>query len=173
MAAEAKLPKPHIIRPVRPSDRDMIREFITRQWGADIVITRGRIWKVADLPGFLAEIEGEFAGLVTFHLENDECEIVTLDSLFPGQGIGTDLVAEVRGAALQTGCRRLWLITTNDNLRALRFYQRAGFVITAVYPNSIDAMRKIKPIPLIGMDGIPIRDEIELTIPLSESSILS
>lgn len=166
MAAGKEIRRRHTIRAVRPSDRDRIREFVTRQWGADIVITRGRIWQVGGLPGFIAEVGGEFAGLVTFRIEGEECEIVTLDSLRPGQGIGTDLVADVRRTALQAGCRRLWLITTNDNLHALRFYQKAGFVIAAVYPNSIEEIRKLKPIPLIGMDGIPIRDEIELTISL-------
>jgi len=57
--------------------------------------------------------------------------------------------------------------TTNDNLNALRFYQKRGFVLAAVYPEAIERARKIKPtISLIGYEGIPLRDEIELEMPL-------
>lgn len=58
---------------------------------------------------------------------------------------------------------RIWLITTNDNLNALGFYQKRGFRIKAVYPGAVDEARRIKPeIPLAASNGIPIRDEIEL-----------
>ena len=108
------------------------------------------------------------AGLVTFHIAGDACEIVTLDSLHPGQGIGTALIEAVKAAAGAAGCRRLWLITTNDNLHALGFYQKRGFRLVAVHPGAVDDSRKLKPeIPLIGNDGIPIRDEIELEIVLT------
>jgi len=73
------------------------------------------------------------------------------------------LVAAVKRAAQETGCRRLWLITTNDNLDALRLYQRRGFTLAAVHPNAAAEARRLKPeIPLIGEYGIPIRDELEL-----------
>ncbi|MFP3471139.1 GNAT family N-acetyltransferase, partial [Micrococcus sp. SIMBA_144] len=62
-----------------------------------------------------------------------------------------------------SGCSRITLITTNDNLAALKFYQKRGFVMTAIHRNAVEKARKIKPeIPLIGNDGIPIRDEIQL-----------
>jgi hypothetical protein len=55
------------------------------------------------------------------------------------------------------------LVTTNDNLNALRFYQKRGFVLVAVHRNALEVSRKLKPeIPLVGMDSIPLRDEIEL-----------
>ena len=94
-------------------------------------------------------------------------EVVTLDSLRPGRGIGTALIEAVKSAASAAGCRRLWLITTNDNLHALGFYQKRGFRLVAVHPGAVDAARRLKPeIPLNGNDGIPIRDEIELEIVL-------
>jgi ribosomal protein S18 acetylase RimI-like enzyme len=64
-------------------------------------------------------------------VEGDSCELVTIDSLDEGSGVGTALVEAVAKAARAAGCCRLWLITTNDNLRALRFYQRRGFELVA------------------------------------------
>ena len=65
--------------------------------------------------------------------------------------------------------RRAWLITTNDNLDAIRFYQRRGFTIATVHAGAIEQSRTIKPsIPLVGSYGIPIRDEIEFEMLLSE-----
>jgi RimJ/RimL family protein N-acetyltransferase len=106
--------------------------------------------------------------VLTYHIDGDACEIVTIDSLVPNAGIGTALIEAVRRAAQRAGCRRLWLITTNDNTVALRFYQKRGFVLAALYPNAVARSRQVKPeIPLTGNDGIPIRDEIELEMTLS------
>lgn len=99
--------------------------------------------------------------------EGDDCEIVTLDSLNPGIGIGTALLDAVEDRARQAHCTRLSITTTNDNLNALRFYQKRGFLLVAVYRNAVDVARKLKPqIPLIGRDGIPVHDEIELQMNL-------
>ena len=82
-------------------------------------------------------------------------------------GIGTALIDAVKDVATMARCKRLWLITTNDNMAALHFFQKRGFMLVAVYPNALEQSRKLKPeIPLIGIDGIPLRDEIELEMPL-------
>jgi hypothetical protein len=61
----------------------------------------------------------------------------------------------------------LWLITTNDDLRALGFYQKRGMSLVMVYRNAMDLARKLKPqIPLVGLNCIPFRDEIELEMVL-------
>jgi ribosomal protein S18 acetylase RimI-like enzyme len=78
------------------------------------------------------------------------------------------LIEAVKGAAEDAGCRRLRVVTTNDNLHALRFYQRKGFILTALRPNALEETRKRKPVPLLGEDGIPIRDEIEFEMPLDQ-----
>jgi ribosomal protein S18 acetylase RimI-like enzyme len=72
----------------------------------------------------------------------------------------------VKTFAKRSGCRRLRLTTTNDNLNALRFYQKVGFILAALRPNAIEKTRKLKPIPMLGENGIPIRDEIELELML-------
>ncbi|MCJ7584718.1 MAG: GNAT family N-acetyltransferase [Anaerolineales bacterium] len=150
-----------------PADRDWVRRKIIETWGAETVVVHQTVYHPAELPGFIAEAEGEIAGLLTYHLEGEACEIVTLDTWRTGLGVGTALIETVKQAAGREKCRRLWLVTTNDNLPALRFYQKRGFVIAAVHVNSIEKDRRLKPeIPLTGMDGIPIRDEIELEMML-------
>jgi ribosomal protein S18 acetylase RimI-like enzyme len=106
-------------------------------------------------------------GLLTYAVRGEACEIVTLNSWAEGLGVGTALLAAARETARAAGCRRLWLVTTNDNLPALRFYQRRGFRLVAVHAGAVDEARKIKPqIPVIGLDGIPLRDELELAMEL-------
>jgi ribosomal protein S18 acetylase RimI-like enzyme len=102
-------------------------------------------------------------GLITYRVDGDGCEIITLNSLMERIGIGTALVKAVQSKAASSNWRRLWLITTNDNLQALSFYQRRGFSLAALHRNAVDLSRKLKPeIPQIGFNGIPIRDELEL-----------
>jgi GNAT superfamily N-acetyltransferase len=129
------------------------------------VVTRGQIHRADQLPGLVAVANSEPVGLVTYIIRNGDCEIVTLDSLQAGKGIGSSLVAQVRAIAEDNHCARLWLITTNDNTDALCFYQKIGFELAAIHRGAIVESRKLKPqIPQTGNGGIPIRDEIELEI---------
>jgi ribosomal protein S18 acetylase RimI-like enzyme len=92
---------------------------------------------------------------------------VTLDAFAERRGVGSALLEDVASLARRRRCRRLWLITTNDNLNALRFYQRRGLRLVAVRPGAVVEARKLKPeIPTMGAEGIPIRDEIELELAL-------
>jgi len=154
-----------MIRPLGSQDSASALEMV-RAWGAYFVLSRGRKIYAAELPGFCAVAPaGERQGLATYELVGAECQLVTLHAIRRYSGIGTSPPAAVRDAAAGAGCRRLWLITTNDNLDAIRFYQRRGFVLTAVYPDAIAESRKLKPqIPRIGNYGIPIRDELLFTL---------
>ncbi len=155
------------IRRVEADDREWMLRILQEQWGSSSIVTRGRIHDAGNLPGFVALLDGEPQGLLTFCLAEGECEIITLNSLKEGRGIGTKLLKAAREYALQAGSTRLWLVTTNDNLRALRFYQKRGFELVALRCRAIEQSRKLKPeIPALGLDGIPIRDEIELELPL-------
>ena len=133
------------------------------------MVSRGRTICAAKLPGFCAvSPREERVGLATYEVVGDDCQLVTLHAFVPFAGIGTRLVEAVRKAALDSGCRRLWLVTTNDNLDALRFYQRRGFSLVAVHRGLRDVARRLKPeIPVVGAYGIPIRDEVELEMLLS------
>jgi ribosomal protein S18 acetylase RimI-like enzyme len=153
------------VRPVAPGDEPWVREAIRARWGGDIVVSRGAVWEPAALPGFVAEEAGRRIGLITYREMGDEWEIVTIDALVERSGVGTILIEAVLAAARAAGRRRVWLITTNDNLDALRFYQRRGFAIAAVHRDAVTESRRRKPsIPLVGAHGIPIRDEIELEL---------
>jgi N-acetylglutamate synthase-like GNAT family acetyltransferase len=150
------------IQPVVDSDKNWVLEVV-RHWGADFVVTRGRKVYPAEIEGFYAvDDSGKKVGLVTYEIFGDQCEMVTLDAFEKFSGVGTVLTEKVRQVATARGCKRLWLITTNDNLDAIRFYQRRGFTIAAIHVNSLAQSRKLKPsIPEIGQHGIPLRDEIE------------
>jgi ribosomal protein S18 acetylase RimI-like enzyme len=155
------------VRAVTPADADWIRQHVTRVWRADIVVAHGEVFRPHELPGFIASSDGKAVGLVTYRIDGDGCEIVTIDSTRPGAGIGTRLIDTVKEAALREGCRRLWLLTTNDNLNAIGFYQKRGFALVRVHIGAATEARRLKPsIPLIGFDGIPVRDDIELEMQL-------
>ena len=160
------------IRPYAAEDRAWASQMLAEHWGSQEVVSRGRTVDATQLPGYVAVREGQLAGLATYRLQRRECELVTLDSLQPGWGIGTALVAAVQNTAVAAGCWRLWLITTNDNLAALRFYQRRGFRLAALYPNALAETRRLKPmLSLVGLNGIPLRDEIELEVILDEKGL--
>jgi len=151
------------IRPLTAEDSEWVQQTTIEYWGDTIVVAHGKVYHPHTLPGFVAILKGNRVGLLTYALEEENCEIVTLASTKPGIGIGTLLIKAVTRMARETGCKRLWLITTNDNLHALRFYQKHGFRLLTVHRHAVDAARLLKPrIPLIGNDQIPLHDEIEL-----------
>lgn len=143
---------------------------MTKYWGADAQAVRGALFYPHELPGFVAE-EGEtVVGVATYRrLDPINCELTTLNSLQAGVGIGGALVRAVVDAAKMLGCTRLLVVTTNDNLRALGFYQRRGFVLHEVRIDAVTiARRTLKAvIPLVADNGIPIRDEIELAVDIN------
>lgn len=153
------------IRPMTKEDRNWVAQFLDENWGSTRIVSRGQVYLAHLLPGFIAEKEGERVGLITFRIDEVSCEIVTINSTLANQGIGTALIDAVKQVVLEEGVKRIWLIITNDNLSALRFYQKRGFVLAALYPRALDLSRKLKPeIPLFGYEGIPLRDEIELEL---------
>lgn len=169
------------IRPLERSDREWVAHFLDERWGTTQIVSRGKAVYGHLLPGFTAErVEGEEdteteepeeeaeegsnrIGLITVNVDEKECEITTLDSLDEEAGVGSALVEAVEAWAKESGIKRLWLVTTNDNLAALKFWQKRGYELVMIHRNAIAEARRIKPqIPITGIDGIPIRDEIEL-----------
>jgi GNAT superfamily N-acetyltransferase len=152
------------VRPLAEEDRPWAVEIETDSWGEPVVARLGELVDPTGLPGFIAFLNGERAGLLSYALRGDQCEVVTIRSLHEGRGIGRALLDAVRDAAIEAGCRRLWLMTTNNNLRALQLYQRWGMDIVALHRHAVsDARRRLKPsIPNRDGDGIPIAHELEL-----------
>lgn len=151
---------------VRPLDPAGVA-LVVSQWGREVA-RRGEVVAVDGLPGFAAWIGGERAGLLTYAVRGDECEVVTLQSLVPGRGVGRALMDAARAAAVDAGCRRLWLVTTNDNVRAIGFYQRWGLDLCAFRRDAVNESRRtLKPgIPERAENGIPIAHELELELRL-------
>lgn len=158
---------PFTLRPAAVADRPWLRQFMRDHWGAEEMVAAGRLFYPAENPAFLAVEDGQVVGVVTYEFHADECEITSINTHYPTSGIGTALIGRVAAEARSRSCRRVWLITTNDNLNALRFYQKRGFRLAALYPGAVDESRTIKPqIPLVGENGIPLHDEIRLELAL-------
>ncbi|HEY0808403.1 MAG TPA: GNAT family N-acetyltransferase [Pseudonocardiaceae bacterium] len=153
------------VRPIEPGDRPTVERLQIELWGAAYSVSHGIVFRPAELPGFLTLDGDEIVGMLTYvPPEDGTVEIVTVDALRRHQGIGTLLLNAVHTRAGSLGASCLVLTTTNDNVDALRFYQRRGFQLTALRPGQAHESRKLKPeFPLIGNYGIPITDELELT----------
>ena len=160
-------PSGPLVRDLADEDRDWLAEVITAAWGLPVVSLSGAHDVVA-LPGLVAEQVpgGTPLGVLTYRAGPGGLEIVTLNSLAEGRGIGTALLAQARRRAWQAG-QRLWLTTGNDNVRAIGFYQRRGMDIVALHRNFADEVRKIKPWLAEETDGeIAFRHAIEPEYPV-------
>jgi GNAT superfamily N-acetyltransferase len=155
------------IRSKNGLDKKWIHKFVEKQWGADKIVLPNGIYIPSDLSGFIADKNGKPVGLVTYIYELSVCKIITLNVLEKHEGIGTLLLDSVIEISKRDDLKQIMLYTTNDNVDGLRFYQKRGFIISKVYLNQIINARKIKPeISMIGEYGIPIRDDIELSLNL-------
>jgi len=157
-----------VIRPGEAADAAALEAFLGRH-NSLRVARRGTVEPVPGHPALLAEDDGRLVGVLTYVLDPPQCEVLTLQVEDRRRGLGTALLAEAGLIAAHSGCTRLWLITTNDNVDALRFYQRRGFRLAALYPGAVDESRaRLKPeIPPVGEYGIPLRDELELELTLA------
>jgi GNAT superfamily N-acetyltransferase len=153
-----------VIRAYRESDRQWADAYMDEWFGGALQVRRGERLDVLALPGFVAERDGGPAGIATYRLENGNCELAFIAAFERHQGTGTALLEAVLEAVAP--CDRVWVVTTNDNLDALRFYQRRGFRLSAIRTGAVDWSREhVKPhIGLVGDFGIPLRDEIELEL---------
>jgi GNAT superfamily N-acetyltransferase len=132
---------------------------------ATLLSAMAKLYYPAKLEGFIASIEGQRIGLATYYVHNDDSlELITIDALVQGKGIGSKLLLAVEEKAKTLNCKQIIVVTTNDNIDALAFYQKRGYLISTISYDAIAEARKIKPtIPLIGNHGININCQIELT----------
>jgi len=156
-----------IIRPITPADRDYLRRELTHHWSSATIRSVDIPYQADELAGFIAELAGKPVGQITIAFEAARCEIITLSAGNEGNGIGTALIKAAADVCRERGYTRVTLTTTNDNLRALAFYQKRGWRLVAVHVGMIDRYRKLEPKhPTIGLNGIPLHDEIELALDL-------
>jgi pimeloyl-ACP methyl ester carboxylesterase/N-acetylglutamate synthase-like GNAT family acetyltransferase len=156
-------PAPYV-RDKGADDQHWVEALLQERWGSQIVVVHGASYDAAALPALVA---GRQDGLATYRIDGDQAELITLDARAPGQGTGSALITALVQRLEERGVRELCVTTTNDNLRALCFYQRRGFRITGVRCGAVDDARRLKPsISATGQHGIPISDEIELRLRL-------
>ena len=133
---------------INQQNRQQINAFISERWLSTDMIIRGKKIDMTKSDGIAAMENGGIIGLLTYAIRGGICEITSLDK--------------------ESGCRRIIVVTTNDNINAIRFYQKRGFDMARFYRNALDISRKMKPeIPLIGDHGIPLRHEIEFELNLT------
>jgi len=155
------------IRDVQASDRAWVRTFLRQRFGSTKVVSRGVLHQADELPGLIGAHEGAPNALLTYCVRDGDLEVVSLHAAIARQGLGSRLLAAAAERAHDLACRRLWLITTNDNQPAIEFYKRRGLRLVAVHRGAIAESRKLKPeIPLRGVEGRPIEDEVEFELPL-------
>jgi septum formation protein len=166
MADLAREPPAPVIRDLAEADRDWLRDLVAAEWGLPVVSTSG-CHDPGALPGLVAVSEdgGQRCGALTYRESTDGIEVVTLNSLVGGRGIGTALLREARRRADEVG-RRMFLITTNENMRAIAFYQRRGMDMVALHRDFASVVGQFKPRALdSARHGIGFRHAIEFEYP--------
>jgi len=163
------------IRAIQPDDLPFIREELIRNWHDTGIWSIGKRYQADELPGFIAvdDDKKDRLGLVTYFLHPGgwQGEVITLSSRRENAGVGGELLEAAVSAIRAAGCTRAFLTTTNDNLRALGFYQKRGWRLAVLHKGIIEEARKRHPIiPVMGMNKIPLRDEIELELFLDQQS---
>ncbi len=141
--------------------------ILTKEWGSSLIISKGKKYYINRLPGFILLVDNKIQGIITYFIKNKKCEIITLNCFIENKGIGTKLINKLKEVAKEKNCKRILLVTTNDNIKAIMFYQKKGFEIKKINFNIIKKSRKLKPeIPEKGFYDIPILHEIEFELKL-------
>ncbi|MEV0644298.1 GNAT family N-acetyltransferase [Phytomonospora sp. NPDC050363] len=154
-----------IIRVATEADRPAVDAILTASWGRPFVVLGGNGVDLTGQPALVALIGDEIVGALVYRVDGDALEVLSVNSR--AGGAGTGMITAARDHALALGLRRLWLVTTNNNSSALRFYQRNGLHLVGVRTGAVSAARKIKPtIPRNDHDGHAIDDELVLELRL-------
>ena len=142
-----------------------IEDFLAAHWGSYNIVSKGKLTNASRLPRVVCRgLDSRIVGLITYLIDREDrsCEVVTINSEIEGAGIGTKLLKMVESTAKGDSCRRIWLITTNDNPEAAAFYVKRGYRLIGVHLDALEKSRELKPqIPVTGKHGISLRDEWE------------
>jgi len=155
----------YMVRHSTPADRAWIENALERNWGGCTIAVHDEAFECLSLPVLVA---GDRDGLLIYSL-GELAEIVVLESFRRGAGVGTALVNALVSRVRDARLPAIRVTTTNDNVDALRFYQRRGFHLMELRVGAVDRARKPKPsIPERGMHDIALHDELELELRLIE-----
>jgi ribosomal protein S18 acetylase RimI-like enzyme len=153
------------VRELTEADWEWKLAILKAGWGSTQVARLGELLNAEDLPGFVAEHRGGRVGLCTYAVRADGVEVVTIQALSEGEGVGRALMDRVRALAVDSGAPRLWLTTTNDNVRAIAFYQQWEMDLVRLIRNGVEVSRRVKPsIPMVGANRIDLRHELEFEL---------
>ncbi len=152
------------IRQKTAEDEAWLRDVLVRDWAGTSIVVHG---DEIDLLSFPALIAGEREGIAIFRAD-DPAELLLLHAWRKWGGVGSALVEALAARLRDRGVHSLRVTTTNDNLDALRFYQRRGFRLVELRPGAVNAARRRKAsIPELGDYDIPLTDELDLTLDLA------
>ena len=123
--------------------RRLAVQRLAREWGGTEIRIRDRACRFCDCQILVAD-GGK--GLLAYDpCDRPTVELVALNAFEPRRGIATAPLEDLVHRLQADGYVTLRLATTNDNLDALRFYQRRGFRIAALRPGAVDDARRVKP----------------------------
>jgi len=145
------------VHALQPQDRDWVSRTQATVWGSVMVVRKGELLDASTFPGYVAISDGDRVDLALFCVRGDEYEVVSVWTGVEGQGVGRALMQHCFDDARARGCPRVWLTTTNNNVRAIAFHQGLGMTLCAVYRDGVAAARQLKP-------SIPLRDELGIAI---------
>lgn len=151
------------VRSLDRGDQAWAEALVAGHFGSVRVVSQGHLHETTDLP-CLADYDAEVpVGLLHYRLDDaGDIEVVTLIAVRPRRGIGAALLGALVERAEAAGCRRVWLVTTNDNTAAQHFYRARGWTLVALHLGAVTSARALKPeIPLLGEGGVAIEDELE------------
>lgn len=154
-----------LVRPVASGDRDWVAVTLRQEWTSTSVARLGELIEAAGLPGYVAVLDGRRVGLALVDVRDRELEVVAISTTEPRRGVGAALMRRCFTDARAKRCRRVWLVTTNNNIAAIGFYQRVGMDLRSLHWQGVRASRELKPtIPERDAVGIPIDHEIEFEL---------
>jgi GNAT superfamily N-acetyltransferase len=154
-------PRPVSVRRFTAEDRQILPSFLQREWGSAMAARLDELVDASQLDGFVATHGGDVCGILTVREDQRGSEVVTLNAIVPRIGVGRALMDAAAELTRAWGTERMWLITTNNNIGAIAFYQRWGMDLVALHHNGVERARRLKPSIPMEADGIPIRHELE------------
>lgn len=156
--------------PVNDANRKQIKRLLIDQWYTTDMIIRGVSVDMTKAGGIAAYEKESIVGLVLYAITDSICHLISLNSLIRHKGIATELISRVADIARGGHCTKIVAVTTNDNIDAIRFYQKRGFDMAYLYHDALAVSRKMKPqIPLMAENGIPMRHEIQFELDLRDA----
>jgi ribosomal protein S18 acetylase RimI-like enzyme len=154
------------VRSADADDRHEIEAICDQALGETEVDAFGRTFDVLEQLNMIAEVDGEFAGVISLALDGGDLGIVLL-SVYPllqGRGVGSALLREAEAIARGKGLACMKIVVSNDDVPSFSFYQRHGFIIDSIARGILaDRYGSAEP----GFSGIPVRDEIRLIRPVA------